>query len=178
MTNTPTQQHTQTDTHTHTRAHAGRQARNCTQRQNRIHASAGRLETAVASNDNSNRRQKQLTMAAASQDALQATYVDFSELVLREVSIIHMVSTAIITYSLLLIESRPWILWCCLQGNMAQSAGGCQGVLCQRREEGHREGGQTVVARQASQYNCTARHLVLSAGHIPNYGVCRGRHTA
>lgn len=45
-----------TDRHTHTRTHARRQARNCTQRQNRIHASAGRLETAVASNNN--RRQK------------------------------------------------------------------------------------------------------------------------
>lgn len=41
-----------TDRHTHTRTHARRQARNCTQRQNRIHASAGRLETAVASNNN------------------------------------------------------------------------------------------------------------------------------
>lgn len=39
VTNTATQQHTQTDTHTHT----GKQAGHCTQRQDRIHASAGNI---------------------------------------------------------------------------------------------------------------------------------------
>lgn len=86
VTNTATQQHTQTDTLTHTQA--SRQATAHNDKTAYTHQLAT-LETAVASYDNSNNRQKHLTMAAASQDALQAAYVDFSELALREVSIIH-----------------------------------------------------------------------------------------